>query len=64
MPGNVLHAAPVTAIRLWLCKSFVHERAYPQNEYKNGVDIRTPDIGAGDLPKLAASHSRKPDRGL
>ena len=62
MPGNVLHAAPVTAIPLWLCKSFVHERAYPQNEYKNGVDIRTPDIGGAartsDFAKEVAMRMR------
>ena len=43
MPGNVLNAAPVTVLPLSLCKSFVHERAYPlmENEYKNGESQRS-----------------------
>lgn len=43
MPGSVLNAAPVTVLPLSLCKSFVHERAYPliENEYKNGESQRS-----------------------
>lgn len=43
MPGSVLNAAPVTVLPPSLCKSFVHERAYPliENEYKNGESQRS-----------------------
>jgi hypothetical protein len=43
MPGNVQNAAPATVLPLSLCKSFVHERAYPliENEYKNGESQRS-----------------------
>ncbi|MBZ5618906.1 MAG: hypothetical protein LAQ69_09315 [Acidobacteriia bacterium] len=43
MPGSVLNAAPATVLPLSLCKSFVHERAYPliENEYKNGESQRS-----------------------
>ena len=42
-PGSVQSAAPVTVLPLSLCKSFVHERAYPliENEYKNGESQRS-----------------------
>src|SRR5438270_10207559 len=43
MPGSVQNAAPATVLPLSLCKSFVHERAYPliENEYKNGESQRS-----------------------
>ena len=43
MPGSVLNAAPATVLPPSLCKSFVHERAYPliENEYKNGESQRS-----------------------
>ena len=43
MVGNVQNAAPTTVLPLSLCKSFVHERAYPliENEYKNGESQRS-----------------------
>jgi hypothetical protein len=43
MPGSVQNAAPTTVLPFSLCRSFVHERAYPliENEYKNGESQRT-----------------------
>ena len=43
MPGSVQNAAPTTVLPFSLCKSFVHERAYPliENEYKNGESQRS-----------------------
>ena len=43
MPGSVLNAAPATVLPQSLCKTFVHERAYPliENEYKNGESQRS-----------------------
>ena len=43
MPGNVQNAVPATVLPLSLCRSFVHERAYPliENEYKNGESQRS-----------------------
>ena len=43
MPGSVQNAAPATVLPYSLCKSFVHERAYPliENEYKNGESQRS-----------------------
>jgi len=51
MPGNVLNAAPAAVLPRSLCRSFVHERAYPliENEYKNGESQRS----------VLASNSRK-----
>ena len=43
MPGSVLNAAPATVLPQSLCRTFVHERAYPliENEYKNGESQRS-----------------------
>lgn len=43
MPGNVQNAAPSVVLPQSLCRSFVHERAYPliENEYKNGESQRS-----------------------
>ena len=43
MPGSVLNAAPSTVLPQSLCRTFVHERAYPliENEYKNGESQRS-----------------------
>ena len=42
MPGSVQNAAPATVLPASLCRSFVHQRAYPlvENEYKNGESQR------------------------
>ena len=43
MPGSVLNAVPATVLPQSLCRTFVHERAYPliENEYKNGESQRS-----------------------
>ena len=43
MPGSVQNAAPATVLPQSLCRTFVHQRAYPliENEYKNGESQRS-----------------------
>src|SRR5260370_6411557 len=61
MPGNVQNAAPATVFPLSLCKSFVHERAYPliENEYKNGESQRSV-LSTNSRPRWRHAHRLTP----